>query len=413
MPMSHILRPTSIDQLRRRAKELLRAYRAGEVKAVADFKEFHHAPPPAGAAQLSDAQLVMARRHDFPSWPRFKQGIELFNAICANDPAQVFALFEEHPHLETERVTGVNSNWGPPLTCAAQVNAAKVVTALLERGGQDLSSALDRAALKGRILMARELIRAGARMPPDIALGPCEALSGSGLKFLADLGVPLTDAHGDEKAPLAMTLETYSRNPPEKHACLEVFAGRMMLPDTPVMAFHRGRIDLLEQHLARDPQMIHRRYAYREIYPPELGCSEDETLGLHGTPLHGTTLLHMAVDFDELKIAGWLLKNGADVNARADIDSDGFGGHTPLFNLVMSQARRNDLQLDGRFARLLLNAGADVNARASIRKLHRFHDDDTLHEYRDVTPLQYGRAYHGREWVNEAAMKMIEERGGR
>src|SRR5689334_5199721 len=142
MPVSHILRPTSIDQLRRRAKELLRAYRAGEPQAVADFKEFHHALPSADDAQLSDAQLVMARRHDFPSWPRFKQGIELFNAICADSPAQVFALFDAYPHLRTERVTGVESNWGPPLACAAQVNASKVVTALLKDGGQDLRSGL-------------------------------------------------------------------------------------------------------------------------------------------------------------------------------------------------------------------------------------------------------------------------------
>src|SRR5262245_17299542 len=174
MPISHILRSTSIDQLRRRAKELLRAYRAGEVQAVADFKEFHHGPPSAESAQLSDAQLVMARRHDFPSWPRFKQGIELFNAICADDPARVFAIFERHPHLRFERVTGVNSNWGPPLTCAAQVNAKKVVTALLEQGGQNLRSALSRAALHGRIRMVQEMMRAGAEIPLGAAMGPCE-----------------------------------------------------------------------------------------------------------------------------------------------------------------------------------------------------------------------------------------------
>src|SRR5262245_52412451 len=216
MPISHILRSTSIDQLRRRAKELLRAYRAGEVQAVADFKEFHHAPPGAEEAQLSDAQLVMARRHDFPSWPRFKQGIELFNVICADSPAQVFALFEQHPHLRTERVTGVESNWGPPLACAAQVNARKVVTALLKEGGQDLRWALGRAALKGRIRMVREIMRAGATVPPGAAMGPCEALNSRGLSFSLRI-VPLGDDHGNDKAPLAMVLETYTRNPPEKH----------------------------------------------------------------------------------------------------------------------------------------------------------------------------------------------------
>ncbi len=28
------------------------------------------------------------------------------------------------------------------------------------------------------------------------------------------------------------------------------------LPDTPVMALHRGRIDLIEAHLSRDPDLL-------------------------------------------------------------------------------------------------------------------------------------------------------------
>lgn len=102
------------------------------------------------------------------------------------------------------------------------------------------------------------------------------------------------------------------------------------------MALHRGRIDLLEKHLALDPQLLTRTFSHEEIYPPELGC-HDEVLATQGTPLGGTTLLHMCVDYDEMDIARWLIEKGADVNAKAATDANGFGGHTALFNTVMSQ----------------------------------------------------------------------------
>ena len=55
-------------------------------------------------------------------------------------------------------------------------------------------------------------------------MGACEALNASGMRFVAELGVPLTDESGNRLAPLAMALETYSRNPRGKHEILEVLA---------------------------------------------------------------------------------------------------------------------------------------------------------------------------------------------
>jgi hypothetical protein len=37
-------------------------------------------------------------------------------------------------------------------------------------------------------------------------------------------------------------------------------------------------------------------------------------------------------------------------------------------------------------------------------------EDETMHEYRDVTPLAWGERFHDRAWVNEAAMRLIAER---
>jgi hypothetical protein len=138
------------------------------------------------------------------------------------------------------------------------------------------------------------------------------------------------------------------------------------MPDTPLMALHRGRIDLLQEHLRRDQRLVGRTFSHQQIYPPELGCSEDHSRALHGTPLQGTILLHISIDFDEIEIGRWLIDQGADANAKAEIDRDGFGGHTPLFNCVVSQAYLCGRQRDAAFARILLDQGADPNLRRGV-----------------------------------------------
>ena len=149
----------------------------------------------------------------------------------------------------------------------------------------------------------------------------------------------------------------------------------------------------------------------REIYPPELGCHADESLALHGTPLAGTALLHLCVDNDEIESARWLIERGADPNVRAEIDSEGFGGHTPLFGCVVSQPYRVRLRRNDAFARLLLDHGADPNVSASLRKRLRFVEDESMHEYRDVTPLAWGRRFHDQSWVNQLVMRLLTSLG--
>jgi hypothetical protein len=161
----------------------------------------------------------------------------------------------------------------------------------------------------------------GARLVPGEVMGPCETQSGRGLRFLLELGAELTDEHGDALAPAGMVLETYCRNPKGKHECLELIAAEWVkagrpFPESAPMAVHRGRIDLLERLMGRDPGLVNRRFAHEQIYPQELGCHEDATLALHGTPLAGGTLLHLSVDNDEMEIAESLLAHGADVNGR-------------------------------------------------------------------------------------------------
>jgi hypothetical protein len=87
-----------------------------------------------------------------------------------------------------------------------------------------------------------------------------------------------------------------------------------------------------------------------------------------------------------------------------------------LFCCVVNDSYLCGRQRDAAFARLLLDQGANPNARASIRKLLHFVPDETMHEYRHVTPIGWGERFHGQryhDWVSRPAMQLIAERGGR
>jgi ankyrin repeat protein len=403
----------NLEQLKHQAKDLLRAIRRGDPAAAAELRKHHPRRGEAADARLTDAQLVLARSYGLPSWPRLVLACRITDAIWRDDAGAVRDLVLKHPHLLHEDARGVKGNWGPPMSYATNLGRDRIIAMLRDLGASDLQHAFDRACLQGRIDTARQLIALGARPEPGAVMGPAETQSGSGLAFLLELGAALGDEHGDRLAPVAMVLQTYSRNPQGKHQCLELFAEQGIdLPDTPPMAVHRGRIDLLAAHLQRAPELLGRTFSHEEIYPPELGCYADPSLALHGTPLAGTTLLHLCVDNDEIEIARWLLERGADANGKAEIDSGGFGGHTALFGCVVSQPYRVGLRTDDAFARLLLDHGADPNVRASLRKRLRFVSDESMCEYRDVTPLSWGERFHDRDWVSKPVMRLIAERGG-
>ena len=234
----------------------------------------------------------------------------------------------------------------------------------------------------------------------------------------------MCDANGRSDAPVDVVIESDSRRPAAKHRILELYAEHgFEFPDTPTMALHRGRIDLLERHLARDPALLTRTFTFSEIYPPELKCqpvkhgSYDEHLPR--TPIANSTLLHIAVEYDELEIARWLLDHGADPNARAGVDERGFGGHSALFNAAVSYPifwmnftggwpdTRKPQNAD--FAELLLERGANPNQRASLCEgIVR----GVLREHRDVTPLAWADAFPDKMVVSGPAKRAIEAAGG-
>jgi Ankyrin repeats (3 copies) len=93
-----------LDQLKRQAKELLEAFKAGDQAAAAEVHEHYHGADPAAFA-LHDAQLVLARAYGFESWPKFKAFVDgatvrrLVEAVRAGKLDDVEAMLKVRPEL--------------------------------------------------------------------------------------------------------------------------------------------------------------------------------------------------------------------------------------------------------------------------------------------------------------------------
>ena len=409
----------NLEQLQRQAKELLRAIHSADANAVAELHEHHPESIDLVDAKLATAQLVLARSYQASSWPRLVHAVRLANAIWRDDAETILELIKNNPTLIHEHVLiRTDSNWGPPMTYAANLGRDGLIRLLHQHGAKDFESAAGRAALQGKADTVRMIWDLAARPSPATVgwglAGPAYTLSVEGTAILFALGLRVDGPQGVDTNAIEHLLGTDSRNPAAKHRILEMWIQHgFEAPDTPVMALHRGRVDLLKDHLARDPHLLTRTFDKADIFPRAPACARDPYVA-QGTPVHGTTLLHIAAYFDELEIAEWLLDRGMDPNARAAIDSDGFGGHTALFSTVVSQHNfwvnySNGHPDDARFTQLLLDRGADPHVCASLRaRLEEGHGGGPPREYRNVTPHDWGSQYHAKIFVSRESLRLIE-----
>lgn len=84
-----------IDQLRRIAKDRLRAARAGDAEAIAWIAEA------APHLTLAAAQLRLARSYGFPSWPALHLEVRRRQVLDLHDPDALAAFVAEHPGTAT------------------------------------------------------------------------------------------------------------------------------------------------------------------------------------------------------------------------------------------------------------------------------------------------------------------------
>jgi ankyrin repeat protein len=379
------------------------------------------------AESLPAAQDQIARQYGIASWAELEARVELMRlaeqlklVIDAEDLEEVKRLMTRHPELHK---ASLGAHKDSPLTWVATCRVPPSETRLamaqwMIENGSDIhqggESPFIRSLTETSLPMAELLVAHGADVNArydgsyPIIMFSLELYDPPILRWLLDHGADL-HAAADYCCPVGMLTCIYMRRPKDKAACLEIVnATGFPLPDTPVMALHRSRLDLLQQHLDRDPSLLDRRFTYSEVFINHDGTPGD---AYPATPVSGGTLLHLALEFDDIDVARWLIERGADVNARAAIDAEGSLGHTPLFHTVVNLAAGMGLYDDSK-ARLLLDHGADPNARAIFPQQDQTHGKGPADALHGVTPVAYARGYSDRRCVNPPAIAAVIERGG-
>lgn len=377
------------------------------------------------SASLPDARQRVAVRYGFPDWPKLAAYVgsigvmgELERTIQADNTDRLRRLLRDDPgliHREGHWIERRRHNGYRPLAYAAFFGRTGVMETLIDAGAdvhEGEEKALRAAACFDRNLPAVDLLL-GHGADPDASTTspsgvpyrvidyPCMTLAPAMLDRLTSAGGTLLPDNA------GMILATNERRPGDKAACLRVLqqAG-ITLPDTPPMALHLRDLDRLARHLGRDPRMLSRAFRTEEIFPSDYGIKHPSPYAC-ATPLAGgVTLLHMAVEFCDAEMAAWLLEHGADVNAPAGTDHEGYGGWTPLFHAMVSlHVPRNFTDM----ADLLLEHGADPAVRASLRKPT---PEGGEYTWRDVTAAEYARRFVYPDLVNQDALRLVSAAGG-
>jgi hypothetical protein len=152
-------------------------------------------------------------------------------------------------------------------------------------------------------------------------------------------GVSPNDTFKGEPLINELTSE-YLRSPRFKE-CVKVFVEfGLDFKDKTLLAVLLDDSNKLQNIIEEKPQTVKRKYTLRCAY----------------TNIFDASLLHICAEFNHLNCAKVLIDNGADVNAKAGIDENGFGGQTPIFHTVNQNMNQSLEMLD-----FLLSNSADLS----------------------------------------------------
>ena len=301
VPTRSLREHPDLNQLKRQAKELLAAYRAGEPAAVAEVTQHYRGADPATFA-LHDAQLVLARAHGFDSWPKLKAFVDgatvsrLIAAVRAGDLTRVEAMLDARPEI---------------------IN--------IDARYDDEHRALHHAVLTRAPDMVRLLMSRGA--DADIGIYP-HRVPTTARAIATERGydeiVAIIDEAEQQKSGFQPKMRADSPATPE------------MPPDL------REAIDRGDSAAA---------IAFLEAFP--LLRENPALISMQGPG--GITMLHLAAARLMLPLGVWLLEHGADVHPRND---PGFAPIDMLGRWPLGHPH-DDLQA---FADLLLRHGAERSA---------------------------------------------------
>ncbi|HCL31780.1 MAG TPA: hypothetical protein DIC52_25540 [Candidatus Latescibacteria bacterium] len=349
----------TLDQLKRQAKRLLKSYRDGSTDARQQFSQ-HPQQVPADNAQLTDAQLVLARSLGADSWPRLRRhvlGRDLRQAIWNSDADSVRETIDEEADILND--AGQHPRWGgrpTALQLAAERGQVDIARMLLERGADrqgdegeygwtplqlaahwghtevvDLLLGVGEpvdifsAALLGDVVCVRRLLDEDSSRATTAGLSEAPPIHFVTTREIVDLllqhGARMDTVDSMGNTPVASAI-----NRGEQSYDVAVFLLEHGAPATPCELAALGRTEQLLQLLDTDAGAID--------FVGNIGLN-----AVRGTPLLA------AVHTGQVATVRALLERGADATARADM------GQTSL-HLTGSTG----------IAQLLIDAGADPTA---------------------------------------------------
>ena len=151
-----------------------------------------------------------------------------------------------------------------------------------------------------------------------------ELHSVEGIRECFAAGISPNDLYNGEPLLYELTSE-YTRTPRFKD-CVRAFVEYgLNFDDNILLAVLLDDAPTLERLIGENPAAMSGKYTLRCAY----------------TPLFEASLLHICAEFNHLSCAEVLVRHGADVNARAGIDSDSFGGQTPVFHTVNQNSNQS------------------------------------------------------------------------
>jgi len=173
-----------------------------------------------------------------------------------------------------------------------------------------------------------------------------ELHSPSEIQEAFDNGISPNDVHNGK--PLINSLiDMYARGPRFKE-CIKVFVDNgLILEDKALLAVLLDDAEMLNKILITDKSAINKTYTFNGTF----------------TPLLEVSLLHICAEYNHTKCASILVNHGADINAIAGIDENGFGGQTPIFHTVNQDANKS---LDMLKFLLKHNANLDITVKGLI-----------------------------------------------
>jgi hypothetical protein len=129
-------------------------------------------------------------------------------------------------------------------------------------------------------------------------------------------------------APLIYELTSEYARTPRFRDCVKTFVDfGLEMEDKALLAVLLDDSTTLETLVSRD--VLEKKYSLRCAY----------------TPMDEVSLLHICAEFNHINCARVLVNKGADINVKAGMDENRFGGQTPVFHTVNQNGNQSEEML--------------------------------------------------------------------